>query len=91
MCIRDRLCRSYAAKFSAVTDEDLVVAILTSIESNDGTQLLNSLLTAIPELPTTAFFINSENAIFCHRGDMPLLIGIGNGEHYISSQMNALA
>lgn len=87
----ETLCRSYAAKFSAVTDEDLVVAILTSIESNDGTQLLNSLLTAIPQLPTTAFFINSENAIFCHRGDMPLLIGIGNGEHYISSQMNALS
>lgn len=87
----ETLCRSYSTPFSIVTDEDLVVAMLTSFDDREGTLLLNRLLATIPDLPTTAFFINGENAIFCHCKDTPLLIGIGNSEHYISSQMNALS
>lgn len=82
-----RWCRN---PFPIATDEELIMALLCVMEERDSVALLKRLVLTMRNPPTLAFFSNHDDAIFCYRGVMPLIIGIGNDECFISSEVNAL-
>ncbi len=79
-----------AEPFPINTDEDLLLAVLCINNSSNKTELLIKTDSMFQGNPTYAFICNDEDAVYCKKGNMPLIIGIGSDGFFISSEINAL-
>lgn len=79
-----------ANPFPINTDEDLLLALLCITNSSDKTELLIKTDSMLMGNPTYAFVCNNEDAVYCKKGNAPLVIGMASDGFFISSEINAL-
>lgn len=76
--------------FPILTDEDLFLAMLCIGDERDRLALLKKVISVTDSRPTVAFVAANEEAIYCHTGVMPLVIGIADDGVMLSSDIVSL-
>ena len=76
--------------FPILTDEDLFLAMLCIGDERDRLALLKKVISVTDSRPTVAFVAADEEAIYCHAGVMPLVIGIADDGVVLSSDIASL-
>lgn len=76
--------------FPILTDEDLFLAMLCIGDERDRLALLKKVISVTDSRPTVAFVAANEEAIYCHTGVMPLVIGIADDGVVLSSDIVSL-
>lgn len=86
----DSLKRWCANPFPIDTDDDLLLALLCVCMQPKKLDIIKKITPMIDGNPTYAFISNDEKAIYCKKGNAPLVIAVGNGGVFLSSEVNAV-
>ncbi len=86
----DYLKQNSGNSFQILTDEDLLLALLCSVDCDNYTDMLLRLDSMLVGNPTYAFFSNDDDTIFCKKGNAPLYIGVAKSGHFISSELGVM-
>lgn len=76
--------------FPIDTDDDLLLALLCICFQPKKLDIIKKITPMIEGNPTYAFMPNDERAIYCKKGDAPLVIAVGSGGSFVSSEVNAV-
>ena len=86
----DALRRWTRTPFPIATEEDLLLAMLCILNTPDRMEMIKKLNNSLHGSPTYVFLPNDEEALYCHAGQQPLLIGIAEDGFLAASELNAL-
>ena len=77
--------------FHSETDTEIVCALLTQLEGKDPLQALGETVQKLEGSFALAVLHEGDEAIYCAKKKSPLLLGKGEGENLLASDVNALA
>ena len=72
------------------TDEELLLALLSRVNSDNRLEMIKKITSSIAGNPSFAFLAADENAVYCRAGENPILIGIAEDGYFISSEARAM-
>lgn len=77
--------------FPIATDEDLLLALLTKLNSFTPLEIISKLNSSLGGNPGYAFISSDEDAVFAKSGNYPLFVGICESGISLSSELNAIS
>lgn len=76
-------------QFASETDTEVLIHLIEEIQSIEGTDLLESIRLALNEVVGAYAIVvmdkNQPDRLYVARKGSPLVIGVGNGEHFVAS------